>query len=180
MNTCSVFLVVTIAAIIPNIMHIYNIQNEHLSLIYTSNWQHNIQSSSFHVIKKFMMNERQQHNMSQHLKDFEAICNKQNNNSERLSEILLQFPFIICHHFSMEILLSIKQSKTIVWLISLIDSSMHGLHRWTKEMMTICYHCTWHVYISDHMTSFASSCIHFQTMHLLSTTQHSYHCMMRY
>ena len=48
--------------------------------------------------KKFMMNERQQHNMSQHLHEFEAICNNENN-SERLSEILLQFPFVICHRF---------------------------------------------------------------------------------
>ncbi len=49
--------------------------------------------------KKFMMTERQQHDMSQHLHDFEAICNNKNNNEEWLSEILLQFPFVICHRF---------------------------------------------------------------------------------
>ena len=47
-----------------------------------------------------MMAERQQHDMSQHLHDYEAICNNNtNNNSEQLSELLLQFPFLICHRF---------------------------------------------------------------------------------
>jgi len=45
------------------------------------------------------MAERQQHKMSQHFHDFEAICNNVNNNSERLNELLLQFPFLIRHHF---------------------------------------------------------------------------------
>ena len=116
------------------------------------------------------------HNIFMILKPYATTKTTMVNDSVKFfCNFLLSFIIV----FSMEILLSIKQSKTIVCTTSLVDSSMHGLHHWMKEMIMICYHCTWHVYISDHMTSFASSCIHFLTMHLLYTTQHSYHCMMR-
>jgi len=113
-----------------------------------------------------MMAERQQHDIFKISKTYATTTQTTTVNDSVNFFCNTLYSFVIV--FIMEILRSIKQSKTIVRTISLVDSSMHGLHRWMKEMIAICYHCMWHVYMSGHMTSFASFCVHFLTMQLLS------------